>query len=95
MRFGFYLPNSGPTAQPDSLAEIARRGEQLGFDCMVAPDHIIQPRKIESPYPYTVSGDFGGGARSDGEWPEQLTTLAFLAGMTERIRVVNSVMSVT
>jgi len=32
MRFGFYLPNSGPTAQPDSLSEIARRGDQLGFD---------------------------------------------------------------
>ena len=43
MRFGFYLPNSGPTSQPDALAEIARRGDQLGFDCMVAPDHIIQP----------------------------------------------------
>ena len=102
MRFGFYLPNSGPTAQPDSLAEIARRGDQLGFDCMVAPDHIIQPTQIKSPYPYTVSGDFagsqsrrvGGGARSDGEWPEQLTTLAFLAGITKNIRLVTSVMIV-
>ena len=94
MRFGFYLPNSGPTAQPDSLSEIARRGDQLGFDCMVAPDHIIQPTNIESPYPYTVSGNFGGGARSDGEWPEQLTTLAFLAGITQRIRLVTSVMIV-
>ena len=94
MRFGFYLPNSGPTAQPDSLAEIARRGDQLGFDCMVAPDHIIQPTRISSAYPYTVSGDFGGGARSEGEWPEQLTTLAFLAGITQRIRLVTSVMIV-
>ncbi len=94
MRFGFYLPNSGPTAQPDSLAEIARRGDQLGFYCMVAPDHIIQPTKISSAYPYTVSGDFGGGTRSEGEWPEQLTTLAFLAGITQRIRLVTSVMIV-
>ena len=94
MRFGFYLPNSGPTAQPDSLAEIARRGDQLDFYCMVAPDHIIQPTKISSAYPYTVSGDFGGGTRSEGEWPEQLTTLAFLAGITQRIRLVTSVMIV-
>ena len=94
MRFGFYLPNSGPTAQPDSLAEIARRGDHLGFYCMVAPDHIIQPTKISSAYPYTVSGDFGGGTRSEGEWPEQLTTLAFLAGITQRIRLVTSVMIV-
>ena len=90
MRFGFYLPNSGLTVEPDALAEIARQGERLGFHSMVAPDHIIQPTKINSPYPYTVGGDFVG--RRDGEWPEQLTTLAFLAGITERIRLVTSVM---
>ena len=94
MRFGFYLPNSGPTAQPDALAEIARHGDKLGFHCLVAPDHVIEPRDISSPYPYTVGGEFGGGVRSDGEWPEQLTTLAFLAGVTQRIRLVTSVMIV-
>ena len=94
MRFGFYLPNSGPTAQSDALAEIARRGDQLGFDCMVAPDHIIEPRKIDSPYPYTVGGEFGAEQKTSGEWLEQLTTLAFLAGITERIRLVTSVMIV-
>jgi probable F420-dependent oxidoreductase len=94
MRFGFYLPNSGPTAEPDSLAEIARQGDKLGFNCMVAPDHIIEPKQIDSTYPYSVSGAFGGATRSDGEWPEQLTTLAFLAGVTENIRLVTSVMIV-
>ncbi len=94
MRFGFYLPNSGPTAHPDALAEISSRGDQLGFHCMVAPDHVIEPTKIESPYPYTVGGEFGGGTRSGGEWPEKLTTLAFLAGVTQRIRLVTSVMIV-
>ncbi len=94
MHFGFYLPNSGPTASPDSLAEIARRGDSLGFHCLVAPDHIIQPTRIESPYPYSVGGGFGGGTRSVGEWPEQITTLAFLAGVTQRLRLVTSVMIV-
>ena len=94
MRFGFYLPNSGPTCQADALAEIARRGDQLGFQCLVAPDHIVVPTGITSPYPYTVGGEFGGNSRSDGEWPEQLTTLAFLAGITQKIRLVTSVMIV-
>ena len=67
MRFGFYMPNSGPTGQPDSLAEIARRGDQLGFYCLVSPDHVIEPRSISSAYPYTVAGDFSGGTRSEGE----------------------------
>ena len=43
MRFGLYLPNSGPICQLDALAEIARRGDCLGFHCMVTPDHIASP----------------------------------------------------
>ena len=94
MRFGFYLPHSGPTAQPDALAEIARRGDQLGFHCLVTPDHIVEPTVIKSPYPYTVGGEFGGTPRDEGVWPEQVTLLAFLAGITQKIRLVTSVMVV-
>jgi len=92
MKFGFYLPNHGPTAQPEPLATIARRGDDLGFYCMVAGDHILVPKEIESPYPYTVGGEFPGGDR--GEYFEQLTLLTYLAGVTTRIRLVPSVMIV-
>ena len=76
MDFGFYLPSSGPTARPEPLAEIARRGDRLGFHCMVAGDHILVPKTIDSPYPYTVGGEFPSGA--SGEFLEQLTLLTFL-----------------
>ena len=92
MDFGFYLPNNGPTARPEPLAEIARRGDRLGFHCMVAGDHILVPKTIDSPYPYTVGGEFPGGGR--GECLEQLTLLTFLAGITKNIRLVPSVMIV-
>ncbi|MDP6550344.1 MAG: LLM class F420-dependent oxidoreductase [Dehalococcoidia bacterium] len=95
MKYGFYTPNAGSTGgQPDSLAAIARQGDQLGFDYMVFPDHVVQPNGITSPYPYTVKGDFAGGVEGGGEWMEQLTTLAFLAAVTERIQLVTSVMIV-
>ena len=95
MEFGFYLPNSGEGAQPDALASIARLGDRLGFTCMVAPDHILMPRQVESVYPYSLTGNIlAGGNSGAGEWPEQITTLAFLAGVTERIRLVTSVMIV-
>ena len=81
MQFGFYLPNSGEGAQPDALASIAQTGDRLGYYCMVAPDHILQPRTVNSRYPYSVTGDIlAGGNSGQGEWPEQVTTLAFLAG---------------
>jgi probable F420-dependent oxidoreductase len=86
------LPNSGPTARPGPLAEIARRGDELGFYCMVAGDHILVPDDIDSPYPYTVGGQFPGG--ESGEYLEQLTLLTYLAGVTRQIRLVPSVMIV-
>ena len=93
MQFGFYLPNSGEGASPDALASIARTGDRLGYYCMVAPDHILQPREVHSRYPYSVTGNIlAGGNSGQGEWPEQVTTLAFLAGVTEHIRLVTSVM---
>jgi len=92
MLFGFYLPTSGPNARPDSLAEIAKRGDALGFHCMVVADHIVLPRKIESTYPYTVGGVYPGA--EVGECMEQLTVLTYLAGITTQIRLVPSVMIV-
>ena len=92
MQFGFYLPNNGPTAQPKPLGEIAQAGDQMGFHCMVLGDHIIVPKRIDSRYPYTVGGEFSGS--ETGEYLEQLTVLAFLAGITQRIRLVPSVMIV-
>ena len=95
MQFGFYLPNSGEGAQPDALASIATLGDRLGFYCMVAPDHILMPRQVSSVYPYSVTGSIlAGGNSGAGEWPEQITTLAYLAGVTEQIRLVTSVMIV-
>jgi probable F420-dependent oxidoreductase len=94
MKYGFYSPNSGSTGRPDALATIARQGDQLGFDYMVFPDHVVQPRGITSLYPYTIKGDFSGEKRGGGEVLEQLTTLGFLAAVTERIRLVTSVMIV-
>ena len=92
MEFGFHLPNNGPTARPDPLAEIARRGDALGFNCMVVGDHILMPKEIDSTYPYTVGGEFSGP--ESGECLEQLTLLTFLAGITNNIRLVPSVMIV-
>lgn len=92
MRFGFYLPNNGPNAQPGPLAQIAKQGDELGFYCMVAGDHILVPNQVNSPYPYTVSGQFEGG--ESGEYFEQLTLLTYLAGITQNIRLIPSVMIV-
>lgn len=92
MKYGFTLPGRGPLATPETLGRIARRGEELGYDAVFTGDHILVPRNIASPYPYTESGEFPGSP--SGESMEQLTLLAFLAGQTAAIRLVTSVIIV-
>ena len=93
MEYGFYLPNSGAGVEPNALSDIAKLGDRLGFFCMVMPDHVLQPNRVNSTYPYSLTGDIlEAGQSGDGEWPEQITTLAYLAGITDRIKLVTSVM---
>ena len=90
MKFGFSIPTRGPLANPDSLAALARKGEELGFGFVSVSDHVVIPRDIASRYPYNETGEFAGAA--DGECLEQLTLLTYLAARTETIRLLTSVM---
>ncbi len=92
MNFGFYLPSHGPTARRGPLIEIAQAGERLGYYSMVVGDHIMAPRVMNSSYPYSVGSEVPWD--EGGEHLEQLTELTFLAAVTERIRLVPSVMIV-
>ena len=92
VKFGFYLPTHGPTARRGPLIEIAQTGERLGYESMVVGDHIMAPRVMKSSYPYSVGNEVPWD--EGGEHLEQLTELTFLAAVTERIRLVPSVMIV-
>lgn len=88
MRFGFYLPTRGPLANRADLARFVQAGESAGFASVMIADHIAFPMEIASKYPYTVDGSFPG----QGDSLEQLATMAFIAGVTKRLRLVSSVM---
>jgi probable F420-dependent oxidoreductase len=88
MRYGFYLPTRGQTATPEAIETLVRRGESLGFASVMIADHIAFPSVIKSKYPYTVNGVFPG----QGDALEQLALMAFIAGKTESLRLVTSVM---
>lgn len=88
MRFGYYLPTRGPLGNPDDITAIVHRGEVLGYATIVIGDHIVFPIRVDSRYPYTLDGGF----RGQGEALEQLSLLAFLAGITVTSRLVTSVL---
>ena len=90
MKFGFGLPTRGPMAAPQSLATLARTGEELGFAIISVSDHVIIPKTINSMYPYNESGAFAGSP--SGECLEQLSLLSFLVGVTSSAKLLTSVM---
>ena len=81
MEYGFYLPSGGLAAQPDNLASIARLGDQLGFFCMVMPDHVVQPPTVESRNPHHRTGHHQPAPQpATDHTAGQGTTPAWLAG---------------
>jgi len=91
MRFGLNLPHySAVAGTPHDLVRFGVRAEELGFSCLSFSDHIVIPRTVDSPYPYTADGKYTGA----GAHLEQLTFLSYLAGATRSIQLVPSVMVV-
>lgn len=90
MEFGFGLPTRGAMATPQSLATLARTGEELGFATLSVSDHLIIPKTIDSTYPYNESGTFAGSPT--GECLEQLSLLSYLVGVTSSAKLLTSVM---
>jgi probable F420-dependent oxidoreductase len=71
IRLGVLLRSMGPQARRDTLVACARAAERAGLDELWVSDHLaIPPEEAEG---------------SGGRYLEQLTTLAFLAGVTSRI----------
>jgi len=90
MEFGFGVPSRGPLASLENIVALAQKGEELGFDIITVSDHIVVPNTIDSIYPYNETGEFTSS--QSGEYMEQLTTVAYLAGVTSRIKLLTSVM---
>ena len=88
MRYGFYLPTRGPTATRDGILALAREGERLGLYSAMVADHIVLPVESKSTYPYTLNGKH----QSIGDALETFSILGLVAGATDRLRLVTSVL---
>ncbi|MHB1536149.1 MAG: LLM class F420-dependent oxidoreductase [Acidimicrobiales bacterium] len=83
MRFGLHIPDftwaGGPPALGRRLAEIAQSAETAGFDRVSVMDHVWQ---------------IGHIGASEQEMLECYTTLGYMAGCTERVKLLAVVTAV-
>ena len=90
MKFGLHFGSRGVAGEPDSLTAVARRADALGYAHFGMSDHVIVATNVDSAYPYSPTGKFF--AQDSGVSLEQVTALGFVAGVTEHIRLLTSVL---
>jgi alkanesulfonate monooxygenase SsuD/methylene tetrahydromethanopterin reductase-like flavin-dependent oxidoreductase (luciferase family) len=78
VRLGVNAPNFGPGTDPDVLRRWALIAEGLGFDLLMVSDHVAVTPDVAEQYP--------------APFYEPFTTLAWLAGLTRRIRLGTTVL---
>lgn len=77
MKFGLFGACSGICARPEVARRMARAAEALGFESLWTGEHVVLPEPRQAPSP----------AEPDFPMLHPSTGLAFLAGVTERIRI--------
>ena len=85
MDVGVFVPLGNGNADPATLRAVGRESEDRGFESIWLPEHVVLFDEYESPYPYSPDGRFPGGG--DTGMLEPLGALAFLAAVTDRVRL--------
>lgn len=78
MDLGVNVPNFGPGTDPGVLLRWARTVEGLGFDLLMVSDHLVVTPDVAEQYPEPFY--------------EPFITLAWLAGVTDRVRLGTTVL---
>jgi probable F420-dependent oxidoreductase len=90
VEIGVEIPHVGRKATPQLVREWCTFADQAGFDAVWGFDHIVMPHHVESLYtvsrkPATIADDAVSNELSPNF--ELLTTMAFVAAITERIKI--------
>jgi probable F420-dependent oxidoreductase len=89
VKIGVHVPQWGPDATRDGVLKVARTAEAAGLDSIWVADHVVYPLAGGSSYPYR---DDGPPFAPDEGFLDALTTLALIAGATERVLLGTSVL---
>lgn len=83
----FYI--SSAFLDTGEIIEIARAADELGYDGIGIPDHVVNLETLETPYPYTKNGQRRWQPFTD--WPDPWVLVGALAQVTSRLRFVTTV----
>jgi probable F420-dependent oxidoreductase len=85
MKIGLFAPLGNPFSTPEYIRILGREAEDRGFHSIWVAEHVVLFDEYESQYPYAADGKIPAGGESG--ILEPFTALAFLAAVTDRIRL--------
>jgi len=85
MKFGIAFANTMSFSTNPGAVDFAQGAEAAGFESIWTVEHVVFPEGYSSTYPYDPSGKMP--ARPDTPIPDPLIWLAYLAGVTNTIRL--------
>lgn len=86
MKYWISLVN---TVEVDQFVDIAKKAEELGFEGITVPDHLIYPTDISTPYPYTDDGKVWWP--DTNPWTDPWVTLTAMGVATTRLRMATNI----
>ena len=88
MKVGLFAVGAGEAAQPEMIARIAAKAEQVGFESIFAADHAVLflPGDYASVYPYAEDGEVAA-VWGNMDLLDPFLALAWAAAHTETLRV--------
>ena len=92
MRIGVNMFPRDLMTSRDAYLAIAHSAEAFGYDFLSVSDHVVVPTANASDYPYSEDAKWPGGNSSFCF--EALTAMTFLLAVTQRIKVLSSIVVV-
>lgn len=86
MKYWISLVN---TEEVDQFIAIAQKAEELGYEGITVPDHLVYPAKISTPYPYTEDGNVWWP--NTNPWMDPWVTLTALGAATTTLRMATNI----
>jgi probable F420-dependent oxidoreductase len=71
------------------VVEIARAADDLGYEGLGIPDHVVNLETLATPYPYTENGERRWPPFTD--WPDPWVLVGALAQATKRLKFLTTV----
>lgn len=71
------------------LTKLAPVADQCGWDAMSFSDHVVHPKQISTPYPYTENGERRWNEFTD--WPDPMVMVGALSTITTRLHFMNNI----